>query len=150
VRNDDPILSTRNPYDPKHTKRLLDPANQTCGDDYIRVPEITVLFYWRVPSDNSEMSEWRLSSDGAVRGGSLHADWIGGWDDEIMQRLIDGCLTNVGSGRTPTGQNCAFGQLGDSTDSDGNPERLTGRAGREGNLQLDPKLYRVAADDLPG
>lgn len=41
-----------------------------------------------------------------VPGGTLHADWIGGWNDQTMDLWTDGCVK--------AGRNCSYGQTGTS------------------------------------
>ena len=105
------------------------------------MPEISVLLYWSAPANSAEVADWRLSSDDpdtATPGGTLHADWIGGWKNSIMQEFVDNCLSNVSaSDEEPTGMNCGVGNLGSGRE-------LTG-----GNLSLSRELYRVRASDLP-
>ena len=73
---------------------------------------------------------WRLSSDVgwqgttvANPGGSLHGDWLGGWNPNAIQAWIDGCFdpdtnpaggmfTNPGVNNFSGPRNCSLGQTG--------------------------------------
>ncbi len=72
----------------------------------VRLPQISILLYY--PGTDS-VDGWRLSSDetngfNGPPGGTLHADWWGGWNDETMDLWIDGCMK--------ASRNCSFGQTG--------------------------------------
>ena len=71
-----------------------------------RLPQISILLYF--PGADS-VAGWRLSSDDTTGfngppGGTLHADWWGGWNDETMDLWIEGCMQSS--------RNCSFGQTG--------------------------------------
>ena len=77
--------------------------HQSCpGSHPVRLPQITILMYY--PPGNT--SGWHLSSDkaGSPPGGTLHADWFGGWNDAAMDLWIQGCMVRS--------RNCSFGQTG--------------------------------------
>ncbi|NRA40672.1 MAG: DUF1996 domain-containing protein [Pseudomonadales bacterium] len=82
-----------------------------CPDSHpIAIPEISYNFSIYVTEDTGASSDWRLSSDmnPALPGGhSAHADWINGWDQEIMQAIVDNCLQ--------TAFECGVGLLADGT-----------------------------------
>lgn len=91
-----------------------------------RLPTITILLYW--PGVDS-VDGWHLSSDrsggfNAPPGGTLHADWWGGWNDEAMDLWIDGCMK--------ASRNCSFGQTG----TDRQFSQLNGGNEYEGNNLL--------------
>jgi hypothetical protein len=76
------------------------------GSHPTRLPQISILLYY--PGTDS-VDGWRLSSDetdgfNGPPGGTLHADWWGGWNDETMNLWIDGCMK--------ASRNCSFGQTG--------------------------------------
>lgn len=77
--------------------------DESCDPGFVRLPRLGILVYW--PAQTS-YEGYRLSSDkpGAVAGGSLHADWIGGWHDGTQDQWLGNCLRGS--------QNCNFGQLG--------------------------------------
>ncbi len=71
-----------------------------------RLPQISILLYY--PGVDS-VDGWSLSSDdergfNGPPGGTLHADWWGGWNDEAMNLWIDGCMRSS--------RNCSYGQTG--------------------------------------
>jgi len=53
---------------------------------------------------------WRLSSDSGIPGGSLHGDWLGGWNEVAIEKWIDGCFDPGGEFSGP--RNCSGGQTG--------------------------------------
>ena len=64
---------------------------------------------WSIAAGD-EMGLFELASDhmlpaGAPRGSSMHADWIGAWEDSIMERWHDNCIDKL--------LNCSDGDLGD-------------------------------------
>ena len=71
----------------------------------MRLPQISILLYY--PGQES-VEGWHLSADGhhgqGPPGGSLHADWFGGWNDDALNLWIDGCITRA--------RNCSYGQTG--------------------------------------
>ncbi len=71
-----------------------------------RLPQISILLYY--PGADS-IDGWQLASDNlggfnGPPGGTLHADWWGGWNDETMELWINGCMKAA--------RNCSFGQTG--------------------------------------
>ncbi len=61
------------------------------------LPHITEFFHYAIQSGDN-LSQWRLSSDmGAAGGSTLHADWFGAWDNDIMERWMNGCLRGMKS-----------------------------------------------------
>ncbi|MGH1493208.1 MAG: DUF1996 domain-containing protein [Acidimicrobiales bacterium] len=80
---------------------------QSCpGSHPKRLPQISILLYY--PGVDS-VNGWKLSSDdlggfNGPPGGTLHADWWGGWNDEAMDLWIDGCMK--------ASRNCSYGQTG--------------------------------------
>lgn len=74
----------------------------------IAIPEISYNFAVRVTEDSGPPSTWRFSSDhheGAPPGSSLHADWMNGWDPEVMETIVEECLNPA--------RECMVGLLGD-------------------------------------
>jgi hypothetical protein len=51
---------------------------------------------WLFPVEDADPSNWRLASDvyPADQGGgaSLHADFVNGWDADIMDRWLNACI----------------------------------------------------------
>lgn len=62
----------------------------------IPVPQVTEIFDFEVTDALNGTNKWRLASDNystSQRGGlSLHADWMNGWDESIMGRIVKNCL----------------------------------------------------------
>lgn len=76
------------------------------GSHSVRLPQISILLYF--PGAES-VDGWHLSSDlresfNGPPGGTLHADWWGGWNDEAIELWTNGCIRAA--------QNCSFGQTG--------------------------------------
>jgi hypothetical protein len=58
----------------------------------VKIPSITFNVHWHVPNGTSNL---RLSSDayeGGAGGYSAHGDWMEGWDDSTMDKLVTNCL----------------------------------------------------------
>ena len=108
-----PVLTS--PDFVSHTLQI--PNNDPCPSSHpYRVPQISYLVRWENPGA-AEVANWRLSSDrnadaptGQVPfpGGSLHGDWLGGWNDDAIQLWTDGCFDP--GGNNP--RNCSLGQTG--------------------------------------
>ena len=85
--------------------RYVNPTKPCPSSHPVRLPQISLLLYF--PGADS-VDGWHLSADahhgGGPPGGSLHADWFGGWNDETMRLWIDGCMVRA--------RNCSFGQTG--------------------------------------
>lgn len=76
----------------------------------VAIPEISYNFAIYVTAETGSPSTWRFSSDqpGATAPGvSLHADWMNGWDPEIMNMIVENCLRPA--------RECGVGLLGDGT-----------------------------------
>jgi len=85
--------------------RFVDGAQLCPSSHPVRLPQISILLYY---PGQSSVDGWHLSADGHAGdgppGGSLHADWFGGWNDEALNLWIDGCITRA--------RNCSYGQTG--------------------------------------
>lgn len=84
------------------------PTGGTCPASHPRpVPRINLNFLWRIGPEG--MAGWRLSSDraGAPAGQSLHADWIDGWNRNVMATWVKNCVRAE--------RNCRLGELGNGT-----------------------------------
>jgi hypothetical protein len=72
------------------------PANKCPTTHPIPVPEVSEIFDFEVTDAVNGTDKWRLASDNypaTTRGGlSLHADWMNGWDEAIMGRIVTHCL----------------------------------------------------------
>lgn len=62
----------------------------------VQIPTMTINADWPVRNP-ADVRHWRLSSDMYDRsipaGYSAHGDWIVGWDEQIFNRMLDGCHT---------------------------------------------------------
>mmetsp|Transcript_75758 Transcript_75758/g.215811 ORF Transcript_75758/g.215811 Transcript_75758/m.215811 type:complete len:520 (-) Transcript_75758:261-1820(-) len=82
-----------------------------CPDSHpVAIPEISYKFEFEISSSMGSSDTWYLSSDldpSQPRGSSLHADWMNGWDPDIMDLIVKNCIN--------TGYDCSVGLLGDGT-----------------------------------
>jgi hypothetical protein len=79
----------------------------------VLIPAFTMLISWS-HSGFAEYSKWRLASDHVsphdptsaplAPGSSMHSDWFGGWDDDVMDMWHDGRMDQFKS--------CSGGALG--------------------------------------
>jgi len=94
---------------PDHRSHVLYANNGSCPAGFpVQLPMITMRIKYSVPSGGA--SAWRLSSDinGAPAGSSGHADWVNGWEQEVMNTWVDRVIRQglsggshiVGDGRT--------------------------------------------------
>ena len=83
---------------PNHRSHLLMVGSkEPCPASHpVRLPQISILLYF--PGQQS-IDGWHLSADGSGHGhgdgppgGSLHADWFGGWNDEAVRLWTESCL----------------------------------------------------------
>jgi len=78
-----------------HRGHMAYPAGGQCPDSHpVAIPAIMQM--WIFPVDGADTADWRLASDmypaDQAGGASLHADFVNGWDAEIMQRWVDACI----------------------------------------------------------
>ena len=76
----------------------------------VAIPEISYNFAIYVTAETGPPSTWRFSSDRpdvTAPGASLHADWMNGWNPEIMEAIVENCLRPA--------RECGVGLLGDGT-----------------------------------
>ena len=76
----------------------------------VAIPEISYNFAIYVTAETGSPTTWRFSSDrpdAIAPGVSLHADWMNGWDPEIMAMIVENCLRPA--------RECGVGLLGDGT-----------------------------------
>jgi Domain of unknown function (DUF1996) len=71
-----------------------------CPDTHpIAIPQITLNMRYKV-KPGMDLSKWRLASDNYdtnLPGGySSHADWVNGWDEQIMAGIIKNCINLQG------------------------------------------------------
>ncbi len=92
-------VNDQNPCPSSHPKRLV---------------QYSLHAYFNVAGQ--DLSRWTLSSDaskGETRGGSIHADWYGGWNQKVQDVWFSNCIKRW--------LNCSIGQLG------GYPDMLSRR-----------------------
>lgn len=67
----------------------------------VPIPEVSIHLKFTVSKANQTQS-WRLSSDNyptTLAGGySSHADWVNGWDQEILKGIVKNCLNGKKDG----------------------------------------------------
>jgi len=89
----------------------------------VDIPSFTMLISWS-HSGYAEYSNWRLASDHVSPhdptstplppGSTMHSDWFGGWDDDVMDMWHDGCMDQFKS--------CSGGALGMGKQLKENPD----------------------------
>lgn len=67
-----------------------------CPKGYIHVPHLFLEIYWNTPAfkdrwEQGKMSQPFVLSNGDSTGFSLHADFMAGWDEKVLQHIIDTC-----------------------------------------------------------
>ena len=79
---------------PNHKSHMAYANNGCSASHPVILPEISFHFRFPVNSPNGTAG-WRLSSDmydsSQTGGYSLHADWFGGWNPDVMKRWIQNC-----------------------------------------------------------
>ena len=76
----------------------------------IAIPEISYNFAIYVTEETGPSKDWRFSSDPERRGLgglTLHADWMNGWDQDVMETIVKQCLRPA--------KECMVGLLGNGT-----------------------------------
>ena len=69
-------------------------GNLNCREGWIHVPHMFYEIYWQTPNykwTQGEKKQPFLLSNGDVTGFSSHADFMSGWDEDILQNIIDNC-----------------------------------------------------------
>jgi hypothetical protein len=92
-----------------HKSHLAYPRNKACPSSHpVAIPVISYHVLFRV-KDGTSTSAWRLSSDtydsGKPGGFSVHGDWFGAWDRQILETWTKNCVQRTGS--------CGSHMLGD-------------------------------------
>jgi len=73
----------------------------------VAIPEISYNFAVYVTAQTGSPATWRFASDRAdatAPGVSLHADWMNGWDPEIMAMIVENCLRRLSGARAERGR----------------------------------------------
>ena len=134
-----------------HTLQI--PDGEACPDGYDTIPRLGILAYWYMDEDRvNDLDNWFLSSDhreadGSIdkRGGTLHADWIGGWHDDVQDAWLTKCLKES--------KNCTNGQTGtpSALNNLGEGQDRSLRDRREGSRENTgvPNGLVYSPDDLP-
>lgn len=87
---------------PSDNKGYLD-----CPEGYIHVPHLFLEVYWNTPEfvDRWEQGTGHqpfVLSSGDATGFSSHGDFMSGWDEELLQHIIDTCNTGtIGMDKCP-------------------------------------------------
>ena len=125
-------LSTKNSGENTHTKC---PASHP-----VRIPELAILLYY---PPQASLDGWKLSSDemvpGAAPGSTLHADWMGGWEDDTMDLWVEEC--------NRAKLNCTLGQTGTE---DNLKRALNGESGIERHRESCGETGDCKNDDWLG
>lgn len=71
-------------------------GKQDCPKGYIHVPHLFLEVYWNTPAfkdrwESGKASQPFVLSNGDSTGFSLHADFMSGWDEKVLQHIIDTC-----------------------------------------------------------
>jgi hypothetical protein len=71
-------------------------GKQDCPKGYIHVPHLFIEVYWNTPLFKDRWTQGQgdqpfVLSNGDVTGFSSHADFMAGWDEELLQHIIDTC-----------------------------------------------------------
>jgi hypothetical protein len=79
-----------------------------CPSGYPYVIPSFTMGAWYTIAAGDDTSKWKLSSDdmfpGSPAGSTLHADWFGAWDNNVMAMWTDNCINKM--------LNCSAGILG--------------------------------------
>ncbi|KAL5606005.1 uncharacterized protein BROUX77_003198 [Berkeleyomyces rouxiae] len=67
-----------------------------CPDGWVHVPHLFIEVYWNTPLFANRWTQGGKTqpfvlSNGDVTGYSLHADFMSGWDETLLQNIIDNC-----------------------------------------------------------
>jgi hypothetical protein len=82
---------------PNHKDHMNTAQNGSCPATHpVPLPQITFNMRWKVTKVNEALT-WRLASDnykfdGKNAGYSAHADYVAGWNEELMATLVKNCL----------------------------------------------------------
>jgi hypothetical protein len=100
-----------------HRSHVLFPKRNNTGKNEcpsthsVQIPRFTLQMNWSINSGDV-MSQWHLSSDRMANttfpnGSTLHADWLGAWDQNIMETWAQKCIREI--------RNCSASKYGDGT-----------------------------------
>jgi hypothetical protein len=77
-------------------ERVVDPADGRCKSGWQPLPKITMSVTFVLPS--TRVGNIAVAGDGpGMRSpvGSMHADFVNGWEMDELRKLVDGCIRNV-------------------------------------------------------
>jgi hypothetical protein len=83
-----------------HSDNMAFPSNNNgkndCPEGWIHVPHLFLEVYWNTPKFNDRWDQFSGSqpfvlSNGDATGYGSHADFMSGWDEELLQHIIDTC-----------------------------------------------------------
>jgi Domain of unknown function (DUF1996) len=77
-------------------ERVVDPADGRCRRGWQPLPKITMSLSFNLPS--TRVGNITVAGDGpGMRSpvGSMHADFVNGWQMNELRKLVDGCIRNV-------------------------------------------------------
>lgn len=89
---------------PTHTDNYF---KEDCPEGYIHLPHLLLEVYWDTAPFQSRWTEGQgvqpfVLSNGDATGYSSHADFMSGWDEALLQHIIDTCNTgNTGMDTCP-------------------------------------------------
>ncbi|UNI14319.1 hypothetical protein JDV02_000959 [Purpureocillium takamizusanense] len=75
-------------------------GKRDCPKGWIHVPHIFFEVYWNTPKFQDRWVPFKgkqpfVLSNGDATGYSLHADFMAGWDEKLLQHIIDTCNTGT-------------------------------------------------------
>ena len=97
---------------PDHISHMANPIGNSCPVSHpVAIPALGLNVKYLI-TDPEGTKNWRLSSDNYAKNGynsgySSHADWVSGWDDNVIAGIVKNCLN--------AGKDCGNHMLGDGT-----------------------------------
>ena len=88
---------------PNHKDHMAKPSAGQCPTTHpVAIPHITMNLEYKITQTNQN-AKWRLASDNyssTLPGGySMHADWVNGWDQDIMAGIVKNCINTGKDGQ---------------------------------------------------
>ena len=97
---------------PDHISHMANPIGKSCPVTHpVAIPALGLNVKYLI-TDPEGTKNWRLSSDNYAKNGynsgySSHADWVNGWDPNVIAGIVKNCLN--------AGKDCGNHMLGDGT-----------------------------------
>ncbi len=97
---------------PDHISHMANSVGSSCPVTHpVAIPHLGLNVKYLI-TDPEGTKNWRLSSDNYAKNGynsgySSHADWVSGWDDNVIAGIVKNCLN--------AGKDCGNHMLGDGT-----------------------------------